>query len=279
MSKYNGNINSKVLFIAEAPGRYCNIYLEMTINLIELELIVTLGTSALNALKYISYHNYALKECVSKILPWNDTKLMPLYHPGPRAVLHRNIIKQRSDFILLANNINPNNGFKNKKKNEKTQKLIYDNLSFLILLILENYKEITYFKLTKLLYLIDLYFITQKGQSITGSIYIRQKDGPWPPSLNIRIKSMLEKKIISKKYISTHLVIFYSGSVQLPNNINEDNRKDIIEILERYKNFDNSSIKMAAYRTEPMHFILEQEKKEISYLNKPVIDIDKTSIK
>jgi uracil-DNA glycosylase family 4 len=344
-SKYNGNINSKVLFIAEAPGRLgadkttiplygdrtgnnfdfllqninwsrddifitnavlcnprnldgnndkptidevrnCNVYLEMTINLIEPELIVTLGTSALNALKYICYHNYILKDYVSKIISWNSTKLMPLYHPGPRAVLHRNMIKQRSDFILLANKINPRNGLKNKKGIEKTQQLKYDNLSFLILLILEEYKDITYFKLAKLLYLIDLNFITRKKQSITNSIYIRQKDGPWPPSLNTQIKSMLERGMIGKKYVSKYLTIFYTGSVQLPNDINENDRDDIIKILERYKNFDNSSIKTAVYRTEPMHFILEQEKRGMSYLNKPVIfnnktviDIDKMSMK
>jgi uracil-DNA glycosylase family 4 len=342
-SEYNGNINAKVLFIAEAPGRLgadkttvplygdrtgenfdsllkninwsrddifitnsilcnprtldgnndkptideiknCNVYLEMTINLITPELVVTLGTSALNALKYISYHNYILKECVSKVVSWNNMKLMPLYHPGPRAILHRNMLKQRSDFISLSNIINPKSGFKNKKRVEKTQTPIYDGLSFLVLLILENYKSISYFKLTKLLYLIDLNFIMKKRQSITNSIYIRQKDGPWPPSLNTRIKSMLDSGIISKKYVSKYLTIFYSGTIQLPNNINENDKKDIMEILNKYKDFDNSSIKIAAYRTEPMRFILEQEKKGMSYLNKPVIfnnrtvkDIDKTS--
>jgi uncharacterized phage-associated protein len=203
-------------------------------------------------------------------------KLMPLYHPGPRAVLHRNMIKQRSDFIFLSNSINPKSGFKNKKGTKKTQITKFDSLSFLVLLILEYYKNISYFKLTKLLYLIDLNFIIQKGQSITNSIYIRQKDGPWPPSLNTRIKSMLENGMISKKYTSKYLTIFYSGAVQLQNNINENDKKDIIEILDKYKDFDNSSIKIAAYRTEPMRFILEQEKKGVSYLNKPVIFNNRT---
>jgi uracil-DNA glycosylase family 4 len=334
-SEYNGNIDSKILFVAEAPGRLgadktniplygdrtgdnfdlllrnikwtrddifitnavlcnprndegnndkptieeiknCNTYLEMTINLMQPELIVTLGLSALNSLRFIDSHNYSLKECVGKILDWNKIKIMPLYHPGPRAVLHRSIAKQRSDFIYLANNINPLTGFKKHKqlKNLNKMELANDNLHSLVLLILDYYKNISYFKLTKLLYLVDLYYITNKGYSFTNEIYLRQKDGPWPPALNKKIKYLEDKGIISQKYLSHYLTIFYNGGIEF--DVNENDKKEIINIIDKYKKFDNAKIKFVVYRTKPMSFILTKEKEGLSYINKPVIFNNKT---
>jgi len=160
LSKENGNIYSKVMFIAEAPGRLgadctgiplkgdktgdnfeellqsinwkredvfitntvlcnpqktkrndepstreirnCSNYLERTIELVNPAVIVTLGKTALNALKHIKRHNFVLSKSVAKELPWNNRILFPLYHPSPIVInCIRNIEKQKSDFIEL----------------------------------------------------------------------------------------------------------------------------------------------------------------------------------
>jgi uracil-DNA glycosylase family 4 len=202
LSNENGNINSKVLFVAEAPGRLgaeccgiplygdktgdnfdlllnnigwkrdqifitnsilcnpqdengnnsspnkneiknCNYFLNMIIELLDPIVIVTLGVKALEALKLIKNHNYDLKNNVAQLIPWNNRKLFPLYHMGPRALIHRNIIKQRGDFISLSNIIDPEYGIKEHKK-IVTQKRD-DNVVNIIKYIIKTFSEISFF--------------------------------------------------------------------------------------------------------------------------------------
>jgi uracil-DNA glycosylase family 4 len=327
LSKFNGNINTKVIFIAEAPGRLgaqktaiplygdrtgenfelllsnigwnrdqvfitnavlcnpinesgnndkpskeeitnCSSYLEMTINLINPVVIVTLGITALESLKKISPHNYILKDNVGQILDWNGYKLMPLYHPGPRAVLHRNLHKQRSDFIELANKFNPISGYKKKKKPDFVKEVEYDNFLILMLIIISEYHIITYFKLTKIMYLVDWYMIQKYGSSFSRTIYLRQKDGPWPPELPKKLKQLEYEGIINTSYVKNILSIEY---VSKPLTLKNSDIEIIKSKIKEYISLDNSKMKFLAYRTKPMRFILEEEKKGKNFLNKPVL--------
>jgi uracil-DNA glycosylase family 4 len=174
LSEKNGNINSKVIFIAEAPGRLgaertgiplhgdqtgnnfeellnsigwerekvfitnailcnpqsekgnnaspgkgeinnCSNYLKKTIELVNPDVIVTLGGTALNALKYISNHSFVLRDSVAKEQEWNGKKLFPLYHPGDRAKRYRKKTQQRSDFKALKRLVDPLTGISEKR--------------------------------------------------------------------------------------------------------------------------------------------------------------------
>jgi uracil-DNA glycosylase family 4 len=335
-SVYNGNINSKILFIAEAPGRLgadkttiplygdrtgenfdmllniikwtrndifitnavlcnprniegnndkptqqefknCSAFLEMTINLIRPDLIVTLGISALNSLKVIHDHNYILNGTVGKFLEWNNIVIMPLYHPGPRAVLHRSITKQRGDFIKLANKFDPNQGFKTKRRKISSNQIIENEFYHLILLVLERYKIISYFKLTKLLYLVDLNYIENKGHAFTNAIYLSQEKGPWPPSLKKMIDYMKEKGLIRSRYLSKTMVLQYKENV-VPINIQEEDRYEIYLVIDKYKDKDDYEMRSIVYLTGPMKYILAKEKHGESMLNKPVIYNNKTIV-
>jgi uracil-DNA glycosylase family 4 len=171
LSFENGNIHSKVVFIAEAPGRLgaeqtgkplhgdktgnnfeslikeigwnredvfitnaglcnpqdeegnnskpeveeirnCSIYLQKTLELIKPEIIVTLGVTALKALKYIENHDFVLRDYVSQKLSWNKMSLFPLYHPSPKAIKHRTRDRQKSDFRMLSDIVDPIKGIK-----------------------------------------------------------------------------------------------------------------------------------------------------------------------
>ncbi len=162
LSNQNGNIEPKVMFIAEAPGRQgadrtrkpfsgdksganfdkfltsidlsrddtfitnavlcsprkesganrspkkseiknCSNFLQRTIKLIDPQIIATLGSVSLEALKAIEYHQFALKQDVGKILLWNKRLLVPLYHPSPQVLAsHRREIEQLNDYKVLA---------------------------------------------------------------------------------------------------------------------------------------------------------------------------------
>ena len=171
LSKENGNITSKVMFIAEAPGRLgaeltgiplhgdktgdnfedllqgigwkrkdvfitnavlcnpqndkgynaapgqkelrnCGNYLKRIIEFVNPDVIVTLGGTALNALKHIYFHNLVLGDCVAKKQDWNGKILFPLYHPGNRAKRFRKKEKQMSDFAALKRIVDPLTGIK-----------------------------------------------------------------------------------------------------------------------------------------------------------------------
>ncbi len=81
----------------------CSNFLEKTINLIQPEIIVTLGSVALEALKLLEYHQFSLKTDAGKILRWKEHTLVPLYHPSPQVLAsHRREDQQLEDYKVLA---------------------------------------------------------------------------------------------------------------------------------------------------------------------------------
>ncbi len=67
----------------------CAAHLAATIDLVDPRLIVTLGATALAALRHVSPHGLALCTAASTPLPWNGRLLVPLYHTAQRAQVHR----------------------------------------------------------------------------------------------------------------------------------------------------------------------------------------------
>jgi DNA polymerase len=166
LSRLNGSINPRVMFIAEAPGRYgadrtripfhgdisgrnfeelitsvnltreeifitnsvlcsprkpggandkpnrteirnCSDFLHRQIELINPQVIATLGAVALDALRSIEPHSYQLREHAAQILKWNGRSLVPLYHPSPQVIITvRTLEQQKKDFRALLRAIN-----------------------------------------------------------------------------------------------------------------------------------------------------------------------------
>jgi DNA polymerase len=63
--------------------------------------VVTLGAKALDALRRIEPHPYTLADA-GRPVPWRGRTLVPLYHPGPRALIHRPEPAQMEDFRRLG---------------------------------------------------------------------------------------------------------------------------------------------------------------------------------
>ena len=161
LSELNGNLDPKIMFVAEAPGRQggdrtrkpfsgdksgenfqellnsislrreeifitntvlcnprkpsganrrpskremknCAEYLKRTIEIINPNIIATLGAVALEGLQAIEYHQFTLKREVARVLEWNRRLLIPLYHPSPQVIAsHRRMREQLADFQIL----------------------------------------------------------------------------------------------------------------------------------------------------------------------------------
>lgn len=261
----------------------CSYYLRMTIEVIKPEFIIALGKVALDSLNLIHPHNLKLKQNVAEMHSWRNYNLIPLYHPGPRAVIHRPIKKQKEDFIKLLQYVEhriikeevkqlaPWQTHLEKYKTEftKFEKVIFS--------IIDRYSEISLFKLTKLLYLIDFNAITLYGHSLTNEIYLRQKDGPWLPNL-IKTIDKFGDSYFEKQFKSNQLFLEQKNRPSYIIDWLPEESELFDSILKKYGHLKNSDLKTKVYLTQPMRFILSEEKKGKKMVNSAVIYKDKTII-
>jgi uracil-DNA glycosylase family 4 len=80
----------------------CRRHLAATLEIVAAPIVVSLGVVALAALAAIEPHGLRLRAHVGQPTPWRGRTLVPLYHPGPRAQIHRPFATQAADFRRLA---------------------------------------------------------------------------------------------------------------------------------------------------------------------------------
>lgn len=76
----------------------CSRFLSGLMVVLDPVLVVTLGTTALRAVSQLAPHGLALHRDVGGVHRWMGRWLLPLYHPGPRAMIHRPWAAQRRDY-------------------------------------------------------------------------------------------------------------------------------------------------------------------------------------
>jgi uracil-DNA glycosylase family 4 len=247
----------------------CSQYLEMTIELANPDVIVTLGAVALTGLKNIRSHNYILKKHVGQALPWNRRALVPLYHPSPRVRVHRPMEQQLADFRRLAQLVSPTRGLLQRPFDSKADEYS-DRFQQLVHVLVHSLGPMSYFKLTKLMYLVDLNSLSALGRTLTNQIYLRQQEGPWPPVLPKMLKPLDGREIlISRK--RGQPIVEPGPSPRIGFDFRDDELEVIADVMERYREFDDSDMKVAVYRTPPMRYVRGQEKEGRKMLNVPVI--------
>ncbi len=93
--------------------RNCSGFLRRQIELIDPQVIATLGAVALDALRSVEPHKFQLRDVAAKILTWNGRLLVPLYHPSPQVIITvRTLEQQKRDFRSLEKAI----GLRKKRK-------------------------------------------------------------------------------------------------------------------------------------------------------------------
>jgi uracil-DNA glycosylase family 4 len=255
----------------------CSLYLSLVIDIIKPKIIVTLGQSALNALDAIKSHSFILKESVAKPVNWADYTVIPMYHPGPRALIHRNFTAQIGDFQVL-NDILDSSKPEKQSDNEKrlplfdpfeptlSQKIIYN--------FVYKLGMISKFKIAKLLYLLDWQEFESTGNIMTGYYYIFQQNGPLATGLTKSLDEM-EGHELSFRWV-TDVPSYIPGrsirtSMDLPTEINNK----VETILKKYGDHSDKDIKISAYLTKPVKAILRRKNNGESVLNQPVFIISK----
>ena len=85
--------------------RACSSLLARTLDVVQPQIIATLGSKALAALHLICPHEYTLRTHAAAAVPWNGRTLFPLYHPSPQVVISptgRTHAAQEADYAALS---------------------------------------------------------------------------------------------------------------------------------------------------------------------------------
>jgi uracil-DNA glycosylase family 4 len=82
--------------------RRCLPFLTEQLGVIDPAVVVALGEVALQALGRIEAHEARLRSHAGQAVEWYGRLLVPLYHPGRRALVHRAEAAQREDWLALT---------------------------------------------------------------------------------------------------------------------------------------------------------------------------------
>ncbi len=244
--------------------RNCQNHLREQLELLNPRIVVTLGGTALRAAAGLAPHNLTLRDDVRTAVPWNGRLLIPLYHPGQRALLHRSFANQLSDYQFVVETLTRMGKSAQTRRRGPTQRSS-GRLTAVVQRILSKKKRLSYFALHKLLFLAETKYLEKTGERLTRAYIIRQKDGPYCVDLHPKRLPALVSGI---EVASTRAGLILAAPAQ---GDFFDNRQEtqvlsavaleIIDgVIERYGEMSHSDLKRAAYLASPMRRILRRER-------------------
>lgn len=251
----------------------CSTFLKSQIDLINPKVIITLGAKALLALNEIENHSLTLKESTRTSNVWYERTLIPCYHPGQRAMIHRSMANQRSDYQFIHEVLKKAGKKVYKVNNQKSNELI----SVIVEYILKNKTSLSYFALHKLFYLIEYNFYIKHNTRLTSGYFVRQKDGPYCTDLhikkvqnsisNLNVKFQKNGSIILSKDYSKLFTETLLDELELEESVVEI----INHVLDKYGNLGMAKLKNVVYLSRPMRNILYMEKEhKLNLYNSPI---------
>lgn len=254
----------------------CSKFLTRQLEIIQPRIVVTLGSQALQALRQIEDHSFELSADVRKAKSWNSRLLIPLYHPGQRAMLHRSFLNQLADYRFVAEQFRSLTEPRSKVVRQGKTKADAANL---VSMILSVSGPISYFRLHKLFYLVEYHYLRAKGRRLTSSYAIRQKDGPYFTDLHIgKLKRSVPNLFVTNN--GDRLTLSIGNSVDLFGHSPAQGGQilDFVsDVVVRYRAKSDEQIKTAVYLTSPMRSMLRKEKYEGANLFNVAIDFSQIS--
>jgi uracil-DNA glycosylase family 4 len=257
----------------DTPARHeienCAEHLEAQIRLVDPKIVAPLGAKALYALNLIEEHNLELATSIRTARLWFGRALVPLYHPGQRAMIHRSFANQQADYYFLASLLRP--------ARAPTRGKMKPEALHLVRWVLRHRSSTSLFALHKMLFLAEIASIRTTGARSTNLYFIRQKDGPYCTDL----ASIAKRK-------NSGIEIYSDGGRPF---VRERNESDLFsespkvsvdaafaeilgEILEECGDLSDAQLKQRAYQSIPMRRILRLERNGRSCLNRPLLTDD-----
>ena len=250
--------------------RNCSTNLARQIRAIDPAIVVTLGAAALEATRLIESHDLSLSSGVRTAQKWNGRVLIPLYHPGARAMVHRNFAAQTADYYFVGE-IYRRLGRKRRSSPEikKPASQGWDIVKFLV----SEFRSCSLFRLHKAMYLVDWRAVSQTGHRASDFVYLRQKDGPYCVELGSRWYKRFQDELVLRRTGEQLLLewkergLFDSGQRLLPSNL----RQVAADVVTETKQLSDAQLKTKSYLTRPMKEYLRAERAGLSQLNRPLL--------
>ena len=261
--------NNSTPTLAEAAN--CHPFLRRQIDLVNPKIIVTLGNTALRALAGIESHGFTLSQHVRSIQRWFGRSLIPLYHPGQRAMIHRSFANQRSDYQFVAEQWRRLSTTRRSSAGSTRA-----DVMAVARYLLASRGVVTYFELHKLAYLAEYLHVRKSGRRLTSAYFIRQKDGPYCTDLVIDRIRRADGSI--RVFTESGKLCLRLGKDQTPQlfggkpEISDEARAAADEAMQRYGDKSDSELKTAVYLTAPMRFLLRREQSAKANLYNAPID-------
>lgn len=260
----------------------CAPFLREQLEILDPDIVVSLGAVALKAFSLIEPHKFSLKTSVRTSNYWFGRKLIPIYHPGQRAMVHRSFANQLSDYQFVAESARRKGSQKTNKPPNLTVKPGRNGakLAHITRRILENQPNgVSYFALHKLYFLAEVAHMEAVGERLTNTYVIRQKDGPYCVDLHIaKLQTLISGIVIDKRSNVMQLKLDPQQSFE----INEDTItltkkevKSIDKTVARYGALTDTELKRVTYLSTPMRTLLRKEKKlRVNLFNTAVLPYD-----
>lgn len=253
----------------------CSDYLKQQLDLLQPRIVVTLGSVALDALNNIEPHHLRLTEHVRKVHAWYGKKLIPLYHPGARAMVHRSMANQRSDYQFVAEQLRRLDKTSRQVSGE-TQRSVVNVAKEII----RKKGSVSYFGLHKLLFLVECEAWRRLGHQLTSAFFLRQKDGPYCTDLHIfKLRKAMPGLIVSDVHDRLALQLPPDGLFdEMPNELPAEVQQIIGDVLESSAMLSDAELKTKVYLSKPMRSMLRTEKTHlINLYNSPISFEQKSS--
>ena len=249
----------------------CSSYLRQQIDLVNPRVVVTLGGVALRAIRLVEEHSLVLADAARSAVKWYGRTLVPLYHPGQRAMIQRPFADQIEDYRFVGAQI----GMSANSKDSRRRAVGQIDVGTVAREIVESIPGISYFALHKLFYLLELDQVRRHGRQLTNAFFVRQKDGPYCVDLH---PHKLRKALLAVVGPSVPRVVLaiqddLFGNDEVEIRIQLPTKAEIRECLAKYRGLDNGKLKTKAYLSRPMKQILKEEKKSNMNLYNMPIDL------
>ncbi|MDO3524739.1 uracil-DNA glycosylase [Ralstonia pseudosolanacearum] len=242
----------------------CAPFLRETIEILDPSIVVTLGAVALKACSMLEAHSVSLRDQVRTNSPWMRRSLIPVYHPGQRAMVHRSFANQLSDYQFVAETLRR---LKRPRKRTVSAKPRPDaaKLGHVARQVLQsNPAGLSYFALHKLCFLAEVASLEATGERLTNAYVVRQKDGPYFVDLHlaklpqliagIQVRSVGSKVMLG---LPPQLSLLDAEPAEA---LSASDDAAIKKVLTKYGRMRDDELKRVVYLSKYMRALLRKER-------------------
>jgi uracil-DNA glycosylase family 4 len=242
----------------------CAPFLREQLELVNSKVVVTLGAVALRSSAIVEPHRLTLNASVRHAHTWSGRLLVPAYHPGQRAMVHRSFANQLADYQFIAETVRRADTAKSRTQKRKTSRTS-SKVGAAAARLLAGQGELSYFALHKLLFLAEVRHLEATDERLTEAYFVRQKDGPYCVEFHgSRISTLVPGA--QTRLVRGRLIVALDRQKSLyaapPADalLSENELRTLDHVAHKYGSLSDGDLKRVTYMAGPMREMLRREK-------------------